>query len=236
MFLSPAVYKIISLVFTGCLLALGLYTLGNTLIFDQLYFIFLSLIALYVRKNINLLGIIAILILAKALEQLVFTALALHDSTQWALYFFSLLSFLAFKKERCFKYFTLLMCLSLASDLYASYSLSPHTSIIWYLFLTLNAFITRRLIMKRPFITAKYFPEKVEPIALDHFIYALFGILIWVNILICAALLTFNVINIDNATLLQNSYIYLVHFIMFTLLFSVRKHSIRIIRQEITKF
>ncbi len=236
MFLSPNVYKVLSIIFTGCLLGLGLYTLGNELVFDQLYLIFLSLIALYARKNVNLLGIVAILILAKALEQLIYTALAMNNNTQWALYIVGFLSLLVFKKERCFRYYFALLLVSLFNDLYAMYSVSSNHSIIWYLFLTLNAFITRRLIMKRPFITVRYFPDKVEPIALDHFIYGLFGFLIWVNILICAALLLFNFLGVDNASILQNSYIYLVHFIMFTLLFSVRRHSIRIIREGITKF
>ncbi|MCY7295136.1 hypothetical protein [Alteromonas sp. a30] len=235
MFFTGNTYKALSMVITGCFIALGIYTLGNIYIFDQLYFIFLLITAFYVKKNINLLGIISILILGKALEQITFFALTLNNNAQWVFYFICFLSTLIFQKESGFKYFLAVVVISLYCDLYThlNESFSPNT--VWYVFLALNAFMVRKLIMMRPFTTASYYPDKVEPIPLDHLIHATFGIVIWVNLIICTVLIFFTSANINNTEMLQKFHIYVIHTIMFGLLYIVLKHSMKIIGKGIIK-
>lgn len=232
MFLSQNTFRMASVLLIVCFVVLAIFSLGDVYIFNQIYFIILLFSAFYVRKNINLLGITSILILGKALEQLMFFALAINENTQWGLYFVGFLSSLIFRKERCFKAFLVVLCISLYCDLYnlGSQHLKPEA--IWYLFLSLNAFITRKLVMMRPFTTAIYFPEKAEPITLDHTIHGFFGILVWVNLIVSITLVSLTAINLTDTSLLQRTHIYTIQAIMFLLLLTVLRHSIRLIRKD----
>lgn len=236
MFITPFAQKFVSAFLAGCFIAAGILTFGNALIFDRLYIVVLIAIALYVREDINILGVIAILTLHKILEESALMTIEDFSEFKWVLYAACISILFIERKEPCCVYFsaTLIVCLAAEFYWYLNDYNAPTT--FWHLFQIANALLIRKLLILRPFITAERYPKHAEPIRLDHYIYNLFAIYIWINMFMIVEYIVRHIFGIDSILIFYTSYPYLAHILAVFVLYNLTVQSIKESNKKIFRF
>ena len=237
MFITPFAQKVVSAALAGFFIAAGIITFGDASKFDRLYIAIIIAIAVYVRKDVNLLGVIFILAFERVVEELVWLTTFGDNGFKWIVYLVCALGLCHERKAKapCFFYLTLIYLLTVSSELYWLATGYNAPQIYWYLFLVANTVFIRNLFILRPFRTAEYFPSEAEPLRIDHHLHNIFAFFIWINIAMIVEYLLRHLVGLNHVLYVYNSFEYIVHIIATAILFNLTDQSIKVANKRLIK-
>lgn len=236
MFITPFAQKVVSAVVAGCFIAAGILTFGDALIFDRLFIVVMAAIALYVRNDINVLGIIVILTTEQVIEETVWLTMQSFDYVKWVIYGACLTWLMVERKEPCFLYFATMLVLCSSAEMFWFITDSAPPIIYWHLFQIVSALLVRKFLILRSFITAEFFPKKAEPIRLDHYIYNAYVFFIWINMAMIIEYLLRYVLGFNGLLYMYNSFDYFTHFVTIIILYNLTDQSIKETNRKVFEF
>jgi hypothetical protein len=225
MLLHAYLPKLITALFGGLFIAAGVLTFGNALIFDRLYIGILIFTAIICRKNINVVGIIVILLIERIIEELLWFSFVDHFYNLWTvkILVYTALGFMLYKLwyDTMAKVALPCLLLSIGADLYwyvIEYANAP--GIYWYNIIIAQSLLVRYLLFSRIELTEDFFKMPAESSNLDWFIYQITRLYIIIQALnISEYLLRHSGIErFSHIQIIYNIYPYLIHLIgTFTL-------------------
>lgn len=182
MFSFPNLFQIVTAaIFT----ALGFLTFGEPLWFDRLFFAVLVVAGILHYKNINVIGVIAILLLARFADELGFWTL--QNFSSWVkpiMYVIAAISLWCLRDaEEWFLFLAVTISLTLSIEIYWYFSDYKAPMVVWLIYLITVETLVRYALLIRIFITARFFPTKQKSIGLDHWLRVTAGIVIAVRLL-----------------------------------------------------
>jgi len=186
MFVTHYLPKILTALFGGLFIFAGIYTFDDGLLFDRLFICILIFTAVVCRKNINVLGVVMIMVLQRLLEETAWSISEL-DQQQIIKPVFYLLSILAcwkIKYDNVSKILLFILVCSIGSEFYWIYSETKAPQIYWYVALSSLCLFIRHLIFMRVSYTEDFYPNRAESINLDWHIYKIYGLGVLINTLI----------------------------------------------------
>ena len=175
MLLAHYLPKLITALFGGLFISLGFYTFGNALLFDRIFIGVLIFTGIVCRKNIDVLGVVCILILLRAIDEAGWFIFENTDETVVKIGFYALAVTGCFKLkfDPLSKLMMLCLTISLIAEVYWYVNAIQGKSIHWYVFTFFVALLQRYLIFVRVSYTQDWFKGRGESINLDWHIYKL---------------------------------------------------------------
>lgn len=205
--------KIMTALFGGLFIAAGILTFGNAAIFDRLFIGILFFTALICRNSVNVLSVLAIILLQRALEELAWSFLTdtyLVKTTLYALGFW-----LVYYLRHDWVTRILLASLILVSVAeiywYLNDDLAPQ--VYWNIGLMIFDVIIRYLIFSRFSFVELWFKGRAISINLDWTIYKLSAIAIIVQCTIVSEYLIRHIFELPNLLVVYAAYPYAMHII-----------------------
>ena len=175
MLLNHYVPKILTALFGGLFVFLGIYTFGEGLLFDRVFYGILVFTAFICRHNVNVIGVILIILVQRLLEEGGWFILTsdVDILARLGFYIFASACIFKFKHDNLSRLLILAFLIAISCEVYWAIANLKPSAIHWFVFaLTLNL-ATRYLIFLRVSYTEDFFPEKAQSINLDWHIYKL---------------------------------------------------------------
>lgn len=170
--------RVATALFGGLFVFAGLYSFGDGLLFDRLFIGVIILTAVVCRKDINVMGILVILVIQRLLEETAWSIseLDFKHIVKPAFYLAAILVFWKIKYDGVAKFLLATLLIAIAAEFYWLATKVSAPEVYWYVgLLTSNVFI-RHLIFMRVSYSADIFPTQAESINLDWHIYKLNGL------------------------------------------------------------
>jgi len=172
---SRALLILIRTIVASAFVALGIWTFGNALIFDRVFYVCLVVSALLARKEPNVLGIIVILFITRTIDELSWAFLLDLPWIGYKALIYAILggAFWLLRDDPRTSYIPIiiwLMCI--ASECYWAFTGYNAPDIYWYLISICITLLARHLIFLRGVLSTKYFGVgDVDETHLDWYIY-----------------------------------------------------------------
>jgi hypothetical protein len=203
--------QILTALFGGIFVFLGIVTFGNAETFDRIYIGMLIFTGYVCRKNINVLSVVVILVLQLIWESLgwkiitndYYFKLVLYALAFWLTYFF--------KYDWVVKVILPSLVLVSASEIYWYATDYPSPEIYWHIWIMISNLLVRHLIFSRLAIVEKYYPEKSLSINLDWVIYKLNAFIITIQAVMIFEYLFRHIFGFSNMLYFYYCYPYLIH-------------------------
>ena len=185
MLLRAYLPKLITALFGGLFIAAGIITFNDAVLFDRIFLGVLIFTAVICRKDVDVLGVILIIFLTRAVEELVWLHLNESGFIKILIYLACLSISFYLRHNWASKIFLGVSLLTSFIEIYwLSIEYDP-PEIYWNMILVAITLISRNLIFSRVSITEHYF-KKFQPksINLDWIIYKLFGLSLIIQIIV----------------------------------------------------
>jgi hypothetical protein len=167
--------QILTALFGGLFVWLGIMTFDNPTVFDRLFIFILLFTAFVCRRNINIVGVIIVVAIHQILGVSAWFIFNLENTfyLKIAFYLFGIAMWYKVKYDPVSKLLLISLLLSFISELYWYISDIEGSALHWYIMVLSINLLTRHLIFQRVNFTDTYFPNKVVSINLDWHIYKL---------------------------------------------------------------
>ncbi|WP_343860337.1 hypothetical protein [Aliiglaciecola litoralis] len=196
--------------FGGLFIFAGIYTFGNPLLFDRLFICILIFTAVICRHNINVLGLIVILVIQRLVEESawVISELEYKDLIKACFYLLSIAVYWVIKYDKVSRILLVALVFSLIAEFYWIYSNQATPEIYWYVTLLSSYSFARHLVFMRVVYMEELFPNRIiESVNLDWQIYKLFAVFSVLQLLMIFEYLVRNLIQ-PNILLVWKTYPY----------------------------
>jgi len=213
--------KALTAVLAGLLIAMGIITFGNARLFDWLYFAILAFVILLSRKDINIAGIVLILILAKFADETGWHLLEDNLISRIIVYLGLLATLVIIEEEEYRKPVAILFFLALCSEIYWYVSEYGGPEIYWHM-LEINILIlVRHYLFMRVFFTTRFFPGLSKSLGLDVEVHDVMTAFMFIHALTVLEYLVRHLFGLDiilvwsyNAVIFHMLKVYLVYVIL----------------------
>lgn len=213
MLLAHYLPKVLTALFGGLFIFAGVYTFGNALLFDRIFIAILIFTAIICRKNVNVLGVVVILVLQRLLEEGAWfvSETEFQIFTKIGFYCIAAFAYYRMKYDPISKVLLVSFAVSVLSEFYwLSYGKNA-PEIDWYIMaLTVNLF-TRHLIFMRVSYTEDYFPNRALSINLDWHIYKLNAVAACIQLIMILEYIVRSVLEYVQVVVFYTLYPYLMH-------------------------
>lgn len=232
--------QIITALFGGLFVALGIVTFGDAKIFDLLYFGILVFTSIICRKNINVLGVISIIAIHQILSEaawFTFNNGDLLSPLTAAIFFYSIIIFACFKfrHDNISKFLIVSLLFTVATEAYLFIKTGSIAALHWYLVVLTINLLTRHLIFLRVSYTGIYYPNKAKSINLDWQIYKLNALAIIVQTANVTEYSLRKVFGLNDILYVYNLYPYLMQAISTYSIFIIFHESYKLIIPKMLK-
>lgn len=210
MLLAHYLPKLITALFGGLFISLGFYTFGNALLFDRIFIGVLIFTGIVCRKNIDVLGVVAILIGLRILDESGWYIFEHADPTvaKVGFYLLAIASFFKLKFDPLSKLMLLCLVAALSAEIYWFATDATNKSIHWYMYALFLALVKRYFIFVRVSYTEDWFDGRGESINLDWHIYKLAGASAFIQAASVIEYFIRNVAGFKNVLVVYNLYPY----------------------------
>ncbi|WDE04794.1 hypothetical protein SG34_026355 [Thalassomonas viridans] len=213
--------KALTAVLAGLLIAMGIITFDNARLFDWLYFAILAFVILLSRKNINIAGIVLIIILAKFADETGWHLLGDNLLSRLLVYLSLLATLAIIKEEEYRKPVAVLFVLALGAEIYWLVSGYQGPEIYWHV-LEINILIlVRHYLFMRVFFTSRLFPGLSKALTLDVEVHDIMTAFMFIHALTILEYLARHLFGLDiklvwlfNAVIFHVLKVYLVYVIL----------------------
>ncbi|WJG08328.1 hypothetical protein [Aliiglaciecola sp. LCG003] len=186
MLLSHYFPKILIALLGGLFIFAGIYTFGKPLLFDRLFICILLFTATICRKNINVLGVVIILVLQRLAEETAWTISELEykDIIKALFYFMALSVYWVIKYDKVSRLLLLALVLAIAADLYWSFTEQQAPEVYWYVTLmSFYAFARHLIFMRVAYMQEIFVRDHIDSVNLDWQIYKLNALFVLLQLL-----------------------------------------------------
>lgn len=218
------------------LATIGFYTFGNAAIFDRLFVITLIILLLLFKRSIDIIGIIAILLAQRAIEEFAYPLV----STDFALvkllvYLFCGLGLWKIRRDASALFLAPTLLALVAAEGYWWYSQYDAPNVWWFALLAGVAMAVRKSIWKRSYYTRMYFPERnSKNLDVDYYIYELNLVYTLVNVAVALEYLVRHILKIPSLYIYY-SFEYLSHGIAVVTLFLILDQALKQLNEYLIK-
>lgn len=221
MFLKALSEKALTAVLAGLLIAVGIITFDNARLFDWLYFAILAFVVLLSRNNINIAGIVLIIIAGKFIDEAGWHLLDDNLPSRLFVYLSMLATIVIIKEEEYRKPVAILFFLSLCSEIYWLVSGYDGPEIYWHLFEVTLLILVRHYVFMRVFFTSRFFPNLSKSLGLDVEVHDVITVFMFIHALTILEYLARHLFGFDilivwscNAIIFHVLKLYLVYVIL----------------------
>lgn len=200
-------------VIASCCIALGIITFGNPDIFDRLFLGVLALSFIICYNNINLLGILAIIAVARMAEELAWLLIGFEDIPWVKLGIYLLAGYCTwfFRYEgKVMIAVGLTVALSAGAELYWYITDYETPLISWHILLIFQDLWIRYFLLQRYAITEKFYPDKVDITYLEFPVRRIYLWFIFHNIIMLAEYLSRHILG-ASSLIVYDSFSYVAH-------------------------
>jgi hypothetical protein len=175
MILRAYLPKILTALFGGVFVWLGIISFNNPTIFDQLFIFILLFTAFVCRHNINVVGVIIVVAIHQILGVSAWFIYNQEntDYLEIVFYLFGIITWYKIKYDPVSRLLLLSILISFFSELFWYINAMEGSALHWYIMVLSINLLTRHLIFTRVNVTCTYFPKKGGSINLDWHIYKL---------------------------------------------------------------
>lgn len=218
MLVSHYAPKILIALFGGLFILAGVLTFGKPLYFDRIYAFILIFTAVICRKNINVLGVVVILVLQYVIEETAWSISELdyRQAVKSIFYFLTIVVYWRIKYDPFSKVLLATLLVALGSEFYWIANNQKAPEIYWHVGLCASSLFIRHLLFNRVLYTEEYFPKKAVSINLDWFVFRFCAINMVLQLLMVSEFSVRSVFGYKHITLIYYSFPYIVQ-IMATL-------------------
>lgn len=202
--------QIITALFGGLFVWLGIITFGNPTLFDKLFAGVLIFTAVVCRRDINIVSIIIILLFQLSWETLVWNYQNNHYLIKILLYLVTLWAIRYFWYDRIVRVTFFCTFLVVSAEIFWFVTNYSAPNIYWHAWLILSSIFVRFLLFSRVALIDHYFPEKGASINLDWIIYKLTAFVIIFQTLAIIEYLIRHILGYSNILIIHNSYSYVI--------------------------
>ncbi|WP_254700737.1 hypothetical protein [Paraglaciecola mesophila] len=170
--------------FGGLFIAAGILTFQNPAAFDILFIAILIFTASICKNDTDVLGVITIILLLRALDETVWFFINGNVETKFLLYSFGLGISYYLRHDWAAKLLLVVTLIISAIEIYWFITEYPPPEIYWNVALIIVTLIARNLIFSRVSITESWFNLSSKSINLDWTIFRLYGLSLIVQVLV----------------------------------------------------
>lgn len=232
--LEPYIKHLVTALLGGFFLALGIFSFGEPLLFDRLFFSLLFLIVYAFRKDINLLGIISIIIVERLSEEIAFLLVLDNWILKLATYGLAFYVLKMRMKDSLFIPVSVCLLMTIGAELYWLFTDYKFLNTHWYAFLISLNLLVRKAISSRVFLTIEHFDVSGDctPLKVDFYIYQLAGVFAIINMFMLAEYGVRHLLSID-LLFVYTYYSMVTQALAFVLLFVIADQSIKVTRSRL---
>lgn len=229
--------KILTAIFAGLFIFAGIYTFGNGLLFDRLFICILIFTAIICRRNINVLGVVVVLLLQRLLEETAWSISELNFQlvVKAAFYFLAVFVYWKIKYDKIAKILLLSLFISIASEFYWIYQAQNAPEIYWYVGALASSLFIRHLIFMRVSFTEDYFPKKAESINLDWQIYKVYSLGAYVQLFMILEYIARTIFGLSNVLFVYKTYPYAIQIISTYVIWVIFNESYKLLLPKLLK-
>jgi len=225
MILRAYLPQILTALFGGLFIALGIATFGNAWAFDRIYISLLIFTGVVCRKDINVVSLVIILVLQLIWESLAWNLLFDHHVIKIFLYLLAFYSVFYFRYDWLAKIVAVVVVFGSVSELYWYFSDYSAPEIYWYIWVMISNLLIRHLIFCRVSFVDKYYPQKGESVNLDWVIYKLNAVLTLLQSAMVFEYLSRHLLGFDDILIVYFSYSYIIHIIGTIIIWAIFTES-----------
>lgn len=203
--------QFLTALFGGLILACGIITFGNALIFDRLFIGMLVFTAAVCFRNINIISVLAIILLQRCIEELAWFGLENAYTIKELLYCLALVVTFYLRFDPLAKIVAATLLLVIGAEIYWYATDYPAPEIYWHVSLMIINLFSRYLIFSRLALVDRFFPSQAQSTNLDWIIYRLMGTTVIIQCLVLIEYLGRHVLDFSNVLFIYYSYPYLMH-------------------------
>ncbi len=235
MLLRAYLPKLITALFGGLFIAAGIITFGNALLFDRLFIGILFFTGFACRKDVNVIGIVLIILIQHILEELAWIYLSNNELVKIFIYGMCLILAFRLRHDHIAK-FVLLFTLSIfGAEVYWLVIEYPAPQIYWHMSLIGLNLLVRNLIFSRVSITEYYLKKTATSINLDWTIYRLYGLSIIIQSAIVIEYLIRHLGNFEDLLFFYSSNAYFMHGIATLAIWAIFNESYKLLLPKLLK-
>jgi hypothetical protein len=230
--------KFITALFGGLFIATGILTFGNAMVFDYLFLCILIFTAIICRKDINVVGIVTILLITQFVSELLWLTFVEHfyNNGFMKIIVYFLLGYTVYKfwYDSMTKIALICLTFSILAELYwiyAGYQNIP--GIYWSNILITISLLTRYMLFSRVELTETLFKKPADSINLDWFIYQITKLYIIIEALNILEFLLRHVAKFPQLQVIYTIYPYTIQFLATFTLFIVFNETNRLVKSRL---
>lgn len=227
--------QILTALFGGLFVLLGILTFGNEGTFDKLYFGMLIFTGIVCRNDINVVSVVILLLLQLVWESLAWHFLLDNYFVKTFLYLISFGLMYYFRHDWVVKIILPTVVLVTASEIHWYITDYSAPEIYWHIWIMISNLSVRYLIFCRVGIVDKYFPEDGHSVNLDWVIYKLSALIIIIQATMILEYLFRHIIGLTNLLFIYYSYSYLVHGIATIAVWAIFSESFKQLLPKLLK-
>lgn len=227
--------KIITALFGGLFIAAGILTFGNALVFDRIFIGILLFTAFVCRKDINVIGIVIIILIQHILEELAWIYLSDNEFVKTFIYIACLFLAYQLRHDRIAKFVFVFTLIVVGIEIYWYFTEYSAPQIYWHMSLIGLNLLVRNLIFSRVSISEHYFKRVATSINLDWIIFRLYGLSILIQTAIVAEYLIRHIGNFENLLFFYNSNAYFMHGIATLAIWAIFNESYKLLLPKLLK-
>tara|TARA_R110000772_G_scaffold255930_1_gene372273 strand:- start:343 stop:1053 length:711 start_codon:yes stop_codon:yes gene_type:complete len=227
--------KIITALFGGLFIAAGILTFGNALIFDRLFLGILLFTGFVCRKDINVIGIVVIILMQHILEEFAWIYLSNSELVKSFIYIACLFLAYRLRHDKIAKFVFVFIIAVVGIELYWYVTEYVAPQIYWHMSLIGLNLLVRNLIFSRVSISEHYLKKSAKSINLDWTIFRLYGLSILIQVAIVTEYLIRHLANVDSLLVLYHSNAYLMHGIATLAIWAIFNESYKLLLPRLLK-
>lgn len=212
LFLIPIIERFFRTVVAICGISAGVYTFGDALLFDRLYILTIIVVAIVVRKDINLIAVVVLLALQRVNEEIGYIVVGeLHHIFKTGVYCLLAAACYFLRKDALWWLLFPLLGLCLGAELFWLLANYRAPVISWHLFLIINAVLIRKLVWQRELWTKRYYRKSARSLDIDYYVYELNLIYICANTAVVMEYMGRHVLRFSESLVIYHSFPYIAH-------------------------
>ena len=229
--------KILTALFGGLFLFGCLYSFGNPFVFDRIFIGVFVFTAIVCRNNVNVLGVVAILILQRLLEETAWSISELDYQyiVKPIFYLVAVYAYWSFKYDPISKVLLAALIISLGAEFYWQYNDINPPQIYWYTGVIVSSLFVRHLLFVRVSYTSDLFPKQAESINLDWGMHKINGITPFIQLLNIVEFIVRNVTRDNSILYVYTAYPYVLQIIAGYAVWLVFYESYRLLLPKLLK-
>lgn len=230
--------KILTALFGGLFIALGVYTFDDAVLFDRISIFILLFVAILCRKDVNVLGVVLIFIAGRLLDETAWNIMLASGAYGSKFIFYALAAFIFFftKYDRFSYCLITALLLSISIDIFTLVKQGTELNIQWYIFQITLVLTQRHCLLYRLPYTESLYPKETRSLHVDWQLYKAEGIAI---LLLTAMVIEYfirHIFQLSDFVYIYNAFAHLNSIILIYIIWCIFNQSYKILLSNVKAF